>query len=78
MPVLSTVYVENRKEPYGIKSYIFLYINNQKGHLLLYNYVTHKTHTHMKEGVLNEKLAWSYVKKKYKLNTTNFLFLCNC
>ena len=22
--------------------------------------------------------AWSYVKKKYKLNTTNFLFLCNC
>ena len=57
MPVLSTVYVENRKEPYRIKSYIFLYINNQKGHLLLYNYVTHKTHTHMKEGVLNEKLA---------------------
>ena len=24
------------------------------------------------------KLYWSYVKKKYKLNTTNFLFLCNC
>ena len=23
-------------------------------------------------------LNWSYVKKKYKLNTTNFLFLCNC
>ena len=23
-------------------------------------------------------LHWSYVKKKYKLNTTNFLFLCNC
>ncbi|WP_368208203.1 hypothetical protein [Blautia wexlerae] len=23
-------------------------------------------------------LEWSYVKKKYKLNTTNFLFLCNC
>lgn len=22
--------------------------------------------------------SWSYVKKKYKLNTTNFLFLCNC
>ena len=21
---------------------------------------------------------WSYVKKKYKLNTTTFLFLCNC
>ena len=21
---------------------------------------------------------WSYVKKKYKLNVTNFLFLCNC
>ena len=21
---------------------------------------------------------WAYVKKKYKLNTTNFLFLCNC
>ena len=57
MPVLSTVYAENRKEPYGIKSYIFLCINNQKGHLLLYNYVTHKTHTHTKEGVLNEKLA---------------------
>ena len=25
--------------------------------------------------ILND---WSYVKKKYKLNTTNFLFLCNC
>ena len=24
------------------------------------------------------ELIWSYVKKKYKLNTTNFLFLCNC
>ena len=24
------------------------------------------------------KRNWSYVKKKYKLNTTNFLFLCNC
>ena len=24
------------------------------------------------------KQGWSYVKKKYKLNTTNFLFLCNC
>ena len=27
------------------------------------------------ETLLN---IWSYVKKKYKLNTTNFLFLCNC
>ena len=27
-----------------------------------------------------EKLfgIWSYVKKKYKLNATNFPFLCNC
>ena len=25
-----------------------------------------------------ERGIWSYVKKKYKLNTTNFLFLCNC
>ena len=25
-----------------------------------------------------KKVIWSYVKKKYKLNTTNFLFLCNC
>ena len=40
MPVLPTVYAENRKEPYGIKSYIFLCINNQKGHLFVYNYVT--------------------------------------
>ena len=22
--------------------------------------------------------VWSYVKKKYKLNATNFPFLCNC
>ena len=32
-------------------------------------------------GVLTLLLGvytWSYVKKKYKLNTTNFLFLCNC
>lgn len=29
--------------------------------------------------VLEEFIGkWSYVKKKYKLNTTNFLFLCNC
>lgn len=27
-------------------------------------------------GLVGEN--WSYVKKKYKLNTTNFLFLCNC
>ena len=27
---------------------------------------------------LTPKLIWSYVKKKYKLNTTNFLSLCNC
>lgn len=27
---------------------------------------------------LIEVQGWSYVKKKYKLNTTNFLFLCNC
>lgn len=46
----------------------------------------------MLEAILNENEAyqcklwavimagadWSYVKKKYKLNTTNFLFLCNC
>lgn len=25
-----------------------------------------------------DSVQWSYVKKKYKLNTTNFLFLCNC
>ena len=24
------------------------------------------------------RAVWSYVKKKYKLNITNFLFLCNC
>ena len=44
MLVLPTVYAENRKEPYGIKSYIFLCINNQKGHLFMYNYVTNKTY----------------------------------
>lgn len=31
------------------------------------------------QGMNGLELAkWSYVKKKYKLNTTNFLFLCNC
>ena len=29
-------------------------------------------------SLLNISVDWSYVKKKYKLNTTNFLFLCNC
>lgn len=29
-------------------------------------------------GLELAKTIWSYVKKKYKLNTTNFLFLCNC
>ena len=90
MPVLSTVYAENRKEPYGIKSYIFLCINNQKGHLLLYNYVTHKTHTHTKEGVLNEKLALKklltymtkvYIKSRkkssaYRIKEKENQFLC--
>ena len=36
----------------------------------------------IKESTLETKFnifnKWSYVKKKYKLNTTNFLFLCNC
>ena len=31
-----------------------------------------------KEVVFTASFLWSYVKKKYKLNTTNFLFLCNC
>ena len=31
-----------------------------------------------KIDLIFEKEDWSYVKKKYKLNTTNFLFLCNC
>lgn len=29
-------------------------------------------------GTEGDTYCWSYVKKKYKLNTTNFLFLCNC
>ena len=35
----------------------------------------------IEDGTYTSPLAgvpWSYVKKKYKLNTTNFLFLCNC
>ena len=27
---------------------------------------------------LEDAGVWSYVKKKYKLNATNFPFLCNC
>lgn len=27
---------------------------------------------------LRAQRDWSYVKKKYKLNATNFPFLCNC
>ena len=27
---------------------------------------------------LLEEYDWSYVKKKYKLNVTNFPFFCNC
>ena len=30
------------------------------------------------DGLLEGAYTWSYVKKKYKLNTTNFLSLCNC
>ena len=30
------------------------------------------------ETYIGSNSRWSYVKKKYKLNTTNFLFLCNC
>ena len=51
-----------------------------------------KDKNEMLEAILNENEAyqcklwavimagadWAYVKKKYKLNTTNFLFLCNC
>ena len=32
----------------------------------------------IKEVEAGNVATWSYVKKKYKLNTTNFLFLCNC
>ena len=28
--------------------------------------------------ISKEVRLWSYVKKKYKLNATNFPFLCNC
>ena len=42
---------------------------HQKGHLLLYNYVTKQKHT--KEGVLNEELALkkllTYMKSVYKI-----------
>lgn len=31
-----------------------------------------------RDAVSRHCKGWSYVKKKYKLNTTNFLFLCNC
>ena len=31
-----------------------------------------------KFSLKSQMAQWSYVKKKYKLNTTNFLFLCNC
>ena len=34
---------QNGEFSYWIKSYCFFCISNQKGHLLLYNYVTHKT-----------------------------------
>lgn len=30
------------------------------------------------EATIDEAMNWSYVKKKYKLNATNFPFLCNC
>ena len=29
-------------------------------------------------GFLTTDENWSYVKKKYKLNVTNFPFFCNC
>ena len=30
------------------------------------------------DRISENNASWSYVKKKYKLNATNFLFLCNC
>ena len=30
------------------------------------------------DGSVLESNIWSYVKKKYKLNVTNFPFFCNC
>ena len=32
----------------------------------------------LSEANLFVSAIWSYVKKKYKLNATNFPFLCNC
>lgn len=68
MPVLPTVYAENRKEPYGIKSYIFLCINNQKD---TFSCIIMLPTKHTKEGVLNEKLALkkllTYITSVYKI-----------
>ena len=33
---------QNREDSYRIKSYCFLCINNQTGHLFMYNYVNNK------------------------------------
>ncbi|WP_405121624.1 cysteine-rich KTR domain-containing protein [Sellimonas catena] len=37
-----------------------------------------KTRNKIRKDTVLKNYPWSYVKKKYKLNTTNFLFLCNC
>ena len=37
---------QNGESKYGIKITVFLCINNQKGHLFVYNYVTNKTYTY--------------------------------
>ena len=46
LPILPIVYEAKRGIKIRNKNYSFLCINNQKGHLFVYNYVTNKTYTY--------------------------------
>ena len=52
--------------------------NNGDGTYTVTAVSTSKNYIGSKTVKADGKAEWSYVKKKYKLNTTNFLFLCNC
>lgn len=45
-PILPIIYETKRGIKIRNKNYSFLCINNQKGHLFVYNYVTNKTYTY--------------------------------
>ena len=59
------------------KTGVYRYVESPNFEILLFAYSVDNQPVQVIDLACGEQI-WSYVKKKYKLNVTNFLFLCNC